>query len=636
MKRNLFWMLASILSYGLTMTSLTSCEDNKDNPSGSEVPQFKVQKEDFKWDFTYKNKVYLDPRINKDLITTFDELMPNQQEAIDDDTKVVIISRFDDVPFEQLEAAYYSGATIVIAAPYSEDLHQFFNLHPEWEGYWTDAEMDEAFLYSFNINGDHFLVMGAVDPSTIEDEVSQYEAGLVPEGELQENWMQQAAYNNIGLWVDYLIDMESETDETRAAKARAVATRAAAQNKDMNIAECFAVKTYGKSFSFPVVGAWRNGQNGKAIKDFNKIAGIRVSYGVYSMHVYDNQKGQGDYYAVTMESSIANNNMLEKWYIWNWTWNDRGIGPYAKEFEAWTLPLDPQGNTYSDEVVFFPGGTSPVPETTMGQTTTSDEYSFSLKTDMTVSGSGKVAEKDGLTGELKIQAGISMGWNWAKKVQRTATDISYVKMVNNNNEQKHKIVFNNLPKADPETEFGFKEQEGNQSYKGTVDLKSAWIWYKPNVRDYSKEDPITMKFVGRYKYGWSWHDGGKIFGIGDYKPVEWTLERWVYEEFKLDPIVRDRYALIQLQNDFKDLYIYEISVDSPSAFNKVTEIKKSYSPGELITLSTYPVNGKYTITFKAGKNSSDVKSYRYNSQEFVPLNHLEPTVLKAAFDFIPN
>ena len=118
--------------------------------------------------------------------------------------------------------------------------------------------------------------------------------------------------------------------------------------------------------------------------------------------------------------------------------------------------------------------------------------------------------------------------------------------------------------------------------------------------------------------------------------MEWTSERWVYEEFKLDPIVRDRYALIQLQNDFKDLYIYEISVDSPSAFNKVTEIKKSYSPGELITLSTYPVNGKYTITFKAGKNSSDVKSYKYNSQEFVPLNHLEPTVLKAAFDFIPN
>ena len=99
MKRNLFWMLAIILTYGLTMTSLTSCEDNKDNPSGSEVPQFKVQKEDFKWDFTYKNKVYLDPRINKDLITTFDELMPNQQEAIDEYTKLVIISRFDDVPF---------------------------------------------------------------------------------------------------------------------------------------------------------------------------------------------------------------------------------------------------------------------------------------------------------------------------------------------------------------------------------------------------------------------------------------------------------------------------------------------------------------------------------------------------------
>lgn len=95
-------------------------------------------------------------------------------------------------------------------------------------------------------------------------------------------------------------------------------------------------------------------------------------------------------------------------------------------------------------------------------------------------------------------------------------------------------------------------------------------------------------------------------------------------------------TLVQLQNDFKDLYIYDISVESPSAFNKVTEIEKSYAPGELISLSTYPVNGKYTVYFKAGKNSSDVKSYRYNSHEFVPLNHLEPTVLRAAFDFVQD
>lgn len=634
MEKSFLRMLAAILTCG--SMALTSCVANDDNASGVEEPTFNVQQDDFKWDFEYSGKVYLDPRINKDLITTFNELMPNQQATIDEDTKVVIVSRFGDVPFEQLEAAYYHGATIAIAAPYSEDIHQFFNLHPEWDGDWTDDEMDKAFLYSFNINGDHFLVMGAEDPSTTEYDASQQKADLVSESELPENWVQQAAYNNIGLWVEHLIDMESETAETRAAKARTVATRAAAQNKDLNIAECFAIKTYGKSFSFPVFGSWHNGQEGKAIRPFNKTAGIRVSYGVYTMHVYDDQKGQGDYYAITMESSIANNNMTELWYIWNLSWNDRGVGPYAKEFEVWTLPLDPQGKSYSDNVVFFPGGTSPVPETTMGQTTTSDEYSFSLKTDVTVSASAKDSDKDGLSAEVKGQVGVSMGWNWAKKVQRTATDISYVKMVSNNNEQKHKIVFNNLPKTDPDSKFGFKEQEGNQSYKGTVDLRSAWIWYKPDVRDYSKEEPVTMKFVGRYKWGWSWHDGGKILGIGDYKPVEWTDERWVWKEFKLDPIVRDRYGLVQLQNDFKDLYIYDISVESPSAFNKVTEIKKSYAPGELISLSTYPVNGKYTVYFKAGKNSSDVKSYSYNSHEFVPLNHLEPTVLRAAFDFVQD
>ena len=630
MKKNLLWMLAAILTCGCVVTSFTSCSDKDDDPSGTVEPQFNVEQDEFKWDFTYNNKVYLDPRINKDIITPLSELMPNQQGAIDEDTKVVIISRFDDVPFEQLEAAYYRGATIAIAAPTSDDIEQFFDLHPEWDGDWTDDAIDKAFLYSFSLQGDRFLVMGPDDPLTEEDESN------VPQSNLPENWVQKAAYNNIGLWVDHLIDIESETDETKEAKARTVAARAAAQYKDVNIAECFAVKTYGKSFSLLVTGAWRNGESGKAIKVFRKTAGVRVSYGVYTMHVYDGQKGQGDYYAITMESSIANNNMLEKWYIWNWTWNDRGIGPYAKEFEAWTLPLDPEGKTYSDDVIFFPGGTSPVPETTMGQTTTSDEYSFSLKTDMTLSVSAKDSAKEGVAVEAKGQVGLSMGWNWAKKVQRTATDISYVKMVDNNNAQKHKVVFNNLPKASPDTEFGFKEQEGNQSYKGTVDIKSAWIWYKPDVRDGSKEQPVTMKFVGRYQYGWSWHDGAKIFGIGDYKPVEWTDERWVYESFKLDPIIRDRYGLIQLQNDFTDLYIFNIRVIDMDNPTKFTDFRKSYSPGELISLSAYPVEGRYTVMFKAGTNASNVQDYKYITQPNVPLNHLEPTVLKAAFDFAQN
>ena len=145
-----------------------------------------------------------------------------------------------------------------------------------------------------------------------------------------------------------------------------------------------------------------------------------------------------------------------------------------------------------------------------------------------------------------------------------------------------------------------------------------------------------MKFVGRYQYGWSWHDGAKIFGIGDYKPVEWTDERWVYESFKLDPIIRDRYGLIQLQNDFTDLYIFNIRVIDMDNPTKFTDFRKSYSPGELISLSAYPVEGRYTVMFKAGTNASNVQDYKYITQPNVPLNHLEPTVLKAAFDFAQN
>lgn len=77
------------------MTALVSCIESKDNAIQTEEPQFKVEQEAFKWDFKYDGKVYLDPRINKNIITTFDELMPNQQPAIDEETEVVVISRLD-------------------------------------------------------------------------------------------------------------------------------------------------------------------------------------------------------------------------------------------------------------------------------------------------------------------------------------------------------------------------------------------------------------------------------------------------------------------------------------------------------------------------------------------------------------
>lgn len=86
MTKNLLWMLAAILTYGCVVTSFTSCSDKDDDPSGTVEPQFNVEQDEFKWDFTYNNKVYLDPRINKDIITPLSELMPNQQGAIDEDT----------------------------------------------------------------------------------------------------------------------------------------------------------------------------------------------------------------------------------------------------------------------------------------------------------------------------------------------------------------------------------------------------------------------------------------------------------------------------------------------------------------------------------------------------------------------
>lgn len=150
------------------------------------------------------------------------------------------------------------------------------------------------------------------------------------------------------------------------------------------------------------------------------------------------------------------------------------------------------------------------------------------------------------------------------------------------------------------------------------------------MSDDSTEDPISIRFKSSAKYGGMYHTNA----IGkDAIAREESFGNFDFT-FNLDPMIREPYAIIKLQNDFdKGMYITNIVVKDKKSGQVVSSSNKSYNGGETINMGALPQKGEYTVSFKAGKNASDMNTYHYVTNDKVPMNWKEPTVLKAAFDF---
>lgn len=673
MKKLFNFMFVAALMCGATV--LSSC--NVDNPistdnraqEGEEIYSKSgfVMSDEFK----YAGKAYISSTVNTNIAKVLNQLMTNRQQAIDENTEVIVLNKLTDLPFDQLEDAYYNGAIIAVALPVKSEIDAFFAAHPEWDAPASDQDMDDALIYAFDYDGYDWTVVGEGNDDFLvtlddpNDAILLNDPFFAPMKEdpqwptAQSNPSEDGNYTEEEL--DYLLSswtkgLEEERtlseeikkeQQSEAAQARGyLMTRAAADNAPVDVKTAFAYKTYGKTFRLSKFAHWTvDLKSDKATWKDATCCNVTMSvrYNVYTVHVYDGSTGEGDYYLINMEADTNFGGSVAQGYNWYWRHNYYWIGPFGKGFAVSTCPAttaDPKtSKDYSDSEVVFLQGKGAIPETSQGSTSYSDEYSFSFKADASISVKGE-ATKETSGADVKAKTGVSAegkvavgwGWNWAEKVQRSVGDISIKNTASRGNDQSHEIVFENLPKSDKSK--GWIEQKGNNSYKSTTKLKSTWGWYKKSERDDSENNALVLHVRGRIDYQWWYHDGASIFNIGNIDEYKAHDHMWINSYIQIDPIFRKRVGQIELVNDLGDkIYIKNIKVYSKDDPKQVVTFARSYPAKEKINLGCRLTTGKYLIEFDAQEAGMDkVTHYKY-SKDFLPLDHKVPNVFYAATDF---
>lgn len=671
MKKLFNFMFVAALMCGATV--LSSC--NVDNPISTENQAQDVEEIYSKGgfvmsdEFKYAGKAYINSTVNAYVAKVLKQLMPNRQQAIDENTNVIVLNKLSDLPFDKLEEAYYNGAIIAVALPVKSEIDAFFAAHPEWGAPSDDQDMDDALLYAFDFDGYDWTVVGEKNDDsrvTLDDPNDAFllddpffapmkEAPKWPTTSEDGNYTEEDLDYLLSSWTKGLEEERTLSEEIEKERQSEVAqargylmTRAAADNAPLNVKTAFAYKTYGKTFKRNLRSRWTKNFDMTADdwRDDTSIGStLSVRYNVYTVHVYDGSTGEGDYYLINMEADMNFGGSVQAGYKkhkidHNYYW----IGPFGKGFAVSTCPAtttDPKtSKDYTDSEVVFLEGKGAIPETSQGSTSYSDEYSFSFKADASVSVKGEASKetsgkdvkgKVGVSAEGKVAVG--WGWNWAEKVQRSVGDISVKNTASRGNDQSHEIVYENLPKSDKTK--GWIEQKGNNSYKANTKLKSTWGWYKKSERDDSENNALVLHVRGRIDYQWWYHDGAGWFNIGNIDEHKAHNHEWINTYIQLDPIFRKRVGQIELVNDLGDkTYIKNIKVYSKDDPNQVVTFSRSYPAKEKINLGCRLITGKYIIEFDAQQAGMDkVTHYKYSSHDYLPLDHKTPNVFYAATDF---
>ena len=677
MKKIINLMFATALVCGATF--LSSCDNAisvPDNPPPTEADEEEIYSEGefiMSDEFKYAGKAYINSTVNADVAKVLEQLMSNRQQAIDENTNVIVLNKLSDLPFDKLEEAYYNGAIIAVTLPVKSEIDAFFAAHPEWNAPANDQDMDDALIYAFDYDGYDWTVVGGKNDKFLVSLDDPNDAFLLDDPffapmkeapkwpTAQSNPSEDGNYTEEDL--DYLLSswtkgLEEERTlseeikkerQSEAAQARGyLMTRAAADNAPVNVKTAFAYKTYGKTFKKKLWAHWYTDLNinknlWRESTSINSTLSVR--YNIYTVHVYDGSSGEGDYYLINMEADMnfggsvdagCKRHKIDHNLYW--------FGPFGKGFAVSTCPAtttDPKtSKDYTDSEVVFLGGKGAIPETTQGSTSYSDEYSFSFKLDASVSVKGE-ATKETSGADVKAKTGVSAegkasvgwGWNWAEKVQRSVGDISVKNTASRGNDQSHEIVYENLPKSDKKQ--GWIEQKGNNSYKANTKLKSTWGWYKKSERDDSENNALVLHLRGRIDYQWWYHDGAGWFNIGNIDEYKAHNHAWINSYIQLDPIFRKRVGQIELVNDLGDkIYIKNIKVYAKDDPTQVVTFARSYPANAKINLGCRLITGKYIIEFDAQQAGSDnITHYKYSSHDYLPLVHKEPNVFYAATDF---
>ena len=133
MKQVNYWILAAILSFcGTNM--LTSCTSNDDNYASAGEKDQEHDAVDTYEGVSYSYPVYVAEGVSYDMKFALEDYLPNIVNKVDENTRMVVLSNYNDLDDATLETLYYNGAIIALENPSRAKLDAFFKDRPDWYG----------------------------------------------------------------------------------------------------------------------------------------------------------------------------------------------------------------------------------------------------------------------------------------------------------------------------------------------------------------------------------------------------------------------------------------------------------------------------------------------------------------------
>lgn len=374
------------------------------------------------------------------------------------------------------------------------------------------------------------------------------------------------------------------------------------------------------SITFPYQVKKEVGKKDIALYPVEGEGEVTLRHSIYPFYAFEKNNSNGDYYLIKSEVAVTNDKMYQGYM--RQLFQDEAqrlqttthiCGFYLREIRVRYELVDKDGKTVGE----FPTGHSPTPLTTVGSTTYTTGFSWSLGAQIRIG-----------IDTLKVSPLI---WNIAYKneAKRNIQDMD-VRNTSSDEIAKYAFTLNNLPSSNTESRYTPKLPPPPLSIS-TNTYAQEFIWRVPSTKDFQGDDvKFTLHQKVEIDYGVCYSLTSPL-GRGPRYDLEEYVET-VRDSSAIEfiPPCRIPMGMLKITNKNKGQYIKDITIAKEGEEPKVLS-KGSFAYGK--SFQIYVDVGKYDVEFKMGSTSKNVKTYTLD-HDFAEIAQDETLELFSDYDFI--
>lgn len=329
---------------------------------------------------------------------------------------------------------------------------------------------------------------------------------------------------------------------------------------------------------------------------------VTLRSSIYPFYAFENTLGSnGDYYLVKAEVSVFNENMYKGFvthlykkdaYGGNLRVSTNICGYYLREIRVSYRLNDRDGN----EVGEFPVNHSPSPLTTIGSTTYTSGFSWSIGAQLRIGISDTTAK-----------GSLLFGLSYDSNVERNIHDMD-VRNSSTDNTPIYAFVLNKLPASDPQDGGYMPKLPPPALSVSSGTYMQEFIWRVPTTRDSQGDDVrFTIEQTVELDYGLCYSVRSPI-GQGPRELLKEEVTTITKTSFiDVTPPCRIPMGKLKVTNKNKGQYITQVTFTKEGETKPRAASKGSFAYGK--SYEEYVDIGRYNVEFKMGKTLQDAKTY---------------------------